>query len=116
MTDFNKMKNTLIYSFKANGGGCRVSGRVCATDINDATSQVQVIIKGYGPMNVNLNQLKNQKTAMAKWLREHGIITLTPREARCLGNLLCKNEDKELNAIADSRAGQTRVSVNLDDL
>lgn len=96
MTDFNKMKNTLIYSFKANGGGCRVSGRVCATDINDATSQVQVIIKGYGPMNVNINQLKNQKTAMAKWIKDH--------------------EDKELNAIADSRQGQKRVSVNLEDL
>ena len=110
------MNNKLIYSFKANGGGCRVSGRLCASDMNDATNQVQVIIKGYGPMNVNINQLKNQKTAMAKWLREHGIITLTPREARCLGNLLCRNEDKELNAIADSRQGQKRVSVNLEDL
>ncbi|WP_432708558.1 hypothetical protein [Pedobacter sp.] len=66
--------------------------------MQDATRQVQAIIKqhGYGPMNVHMNQLKNQKAAMAKWLREH--------------------EDKELNAIADSRAGQKRVSVNLEDL
>ena len=90
------MNNKLIYSFKANGGGCRVSGRVCASDMKDATSQVQGIIKGYGPMNVNINQLKNQKTAMAKWINDH--------------------EDKELNEIADSRQGQKRISVNLDDL
>ena len=92
------MNNKLIYSFKANGCGCKVSGRVCATDMQDATRQVQAIIKqhGYGLMNVHMNQLKNQKAAMAKWLREH--------------------EDKELNAIADSRQGQKRVSVNLEDL
>ena len=90
------MNNKLIYSFKANGGGCRVSGRVCASDMKDATSQVQGIIKGYGPMNVNINQLKNQKTALAKWINDH--------------------EDNELNAIADSRQGQKRVSVNLEDL
>ena len=90
------MTNKLIYSFKANGGGCRVSGHVCASDMKDATSQVQGIIKGYGSMNFNINQLKNQKTAMARWIKDH--------------------EDKELNAIADSRQGQKRISVNLDDL
>lgn len=90
------MESKLIYSFKANGGGCRVSGRVCASDMKDATSQVQEIIKGYGSMNVNINQLKNQKTAMAKWINDR--------------------EDKKLNAIADSRQGQKRVSVNMDDL
>lgn len=90
------MTNKLIYSFKANGGGCRVSGRVCATDMKDATSQVQEIIKGYGPMNVNMNQLKNQKTAMAKWVKEHG--------------------DAELNQIADSRSDQKRIPVDIKTL
>lgn len=90
------MESKLIYSFKANGGGCRVSGRVCASDMKDATSQVQGIIKGYGPMNVNINQLKNQKTAMAKWIKDH--------------------EDKELNAIADSRSDQKRIPVDIKTL
>lgn len=59
-----------IYSFKANGGGCRVSGRVCATNMADATSRVMDIITGYPPMNVNVSQLANQSLAMKKWVAE----------------------------------------------
>lgn len=66
------MTNKIIYSFKANGSGCRVSGRVCATDIFDATAQVKDIIAGYGPMNVTLGQLKNQARAMKEWSEKHG--------------------------------------------
>lgn len=61
------MSNKKIYSFKANGGGCRVSGRVCASDMSDATNQVLEAIKGYGQMNVSVTELKNQKKAMAEW-------------------------------------------------
>lgn len=55
-----------IYSFKATGGGCRV----CATDMKDATKQVYEAIKGYGPMNCNVTELKNQDTAMKQWLEK----------------------------------------------
>lgn len=61
------MSDKKIYSFKANGGGCRVSGRVCASDMSDATNQVLEQIKGYGQMNVQVTELKNQKKAMAEW-------------------------------------------------
>lgn len=61
------MSDKKIYSFKANGGGCRVSGRVCATDMSDATNQVVEIISGYGPMNVNVSELRNQSRAMKEW-------------------------------------------------
>lgn len=64
------MNDKKIYSFKANGGGCRVSGRVCATNMGDATAQVVKIIKGYGQMAVNVSELKNQAAAMKKWLAE----------------------------------------------
>lgn len=56
-----------IYSFKANGGGCRVSGRVCAVDMADATKQVLEEVKGYGQMNVNVSELRNQGRAMKEW-------------------------------------------------
>ena len=56
-----------IYSFKASGGGCRVSGRVCAQDMQDATNQVVSIISGYGPMNTNISELKNQPLALKQW-------------------------------------------------
>ena len=61
------MSDKKIYSFKANGGGCRISGRVCATDMPDATSQVMDIISGYPPMNVNVSELRNQARAMKEW-------------------------------------------------
>lgn len=56
-----------IYSFKAAGGGCRISGRVCAENISDATDQVMEQIKGYGQMNVSVTQLSNQTRAMKEW-------------------------------------------------
>lgn len=56
-----------IFAFKASGGGCRVSGRVCAQDIQDATNQVVSIISGYGPMNTNISELKNQPLALKQW-------------------------------------------------
>lgn len=62
------MNDNKIYSFKANGGGYRVSGRVCASNMVDATNQVAAIIKGYPPMNVNVTQLSNQSRAMKEWL------------------------------------------------
>lgn len=68
------MSNKKIYSFKANGGGCRVSGRVCATDMRDATAQVIEIVKGYGQMNVNVSELRNQALAMKQWQEKHGVV------------------------------------------
>lgn len=56
-----------IYSFNANGGGCRVSGRVCATDMSDATDQVMSEIAGYGQMNVHVSELRNQARALKEW-------------------------------------------------
>lgn len=61
-----------IYSFKANGGGCRVSGRVKAENMWDATEQAMDAIKGYGPMNVNVSMLANQERAMKEWEAKHG--------------------------------------------
>ena len=62
------MTNKKIYSFKANGGGCRISGRVCAENMTDATGQVLERIKGYGQMNVNVSELRNQAKVMKEWL------------------------------------------------
>lgn len=61
------MSDKKIYSFKANGGGCRVSGRVCATNMGDATGQVMEIISGYPSMNVSVSELRNQTRAMKEW-------------------------------------------------
>lgn len=66
------MTDKKIYSFKAHGGGARVSGRVCATDMNDATHQVTEIVAGYGPMAVNVSELRNQNRAMQQWIAKHG--------------------------------------------
>lgn len=56
-----------IYSFIAKGNGCRVSGRVCATDMADATDQVMNEIDGYGQMNVKVSELCNQARALKEW-------------------------------------------------
>ena len=61
------MTNKKIYSFKANGNGCRVSGRLCAENMTDATGQVLEQIKGYGQMNVNVSELRNQAKAMKEF-------------------------------------------------
>ena len=64
------MSNKKIYSFKANGGGRRVSGRICAENMVDATNQVLVKLKDYGQMNVNVSELRNQDKAMKEWLAQ----------------------------------------------
>lgn len=87
------MSNKKIYSYKASGNGCRVSGRVCATNMSDATNQVLEEIKGYGQMNVRVTELKNQKKAMAEWL-----------------------EDQELIALAEKAKNEKRIRVSIDDL
>lgn len=87
------MSNKKIYSYKASGNGCRVSGRVCATNMSDATNQVLEEIKGYGQMNVQVTELKNQKKAMAEWL-----------------------EDQELIALAEKAKNEKRIRVSIDDL
>ena len=56
-----------VYSFRASGGGCRVTGRVLATDMTDATKQVMHSIKGYGQMSVNICELRNQARALKEW-------------------------------------------------
>lgn len=56
-----------IYSFVAVGDGCRISGRVCATDMADATDQVMNEIDGYGQMNVRVTRLRNQARALKEW-------------------------------------------------
>lgn len=61
-----------IYSFKAIGGGRLVTGRVCAENMKDATNQVIEKIKGYGPMNVNVTELRNQNKAMKEWIAQGG--------------------------------------------
>ena len=56
-----------VYSFRASGGGCRVTGRVLARDMSDATSQVMCGIHPYGQMNVNICELRNQARALKEW-------------------------------------------------
>lgn len=56
-----------IYSFKANGGGCRVTGRIKAENMQGVTQQALKAVEGYGPMNVNVTELRNQATAMKQW-------------------------------------------------
>lgn len=87
------MSDKKIYSYKANGNGCRVSGRVCASDMSDATNQVLEEIKGYGRMNVRVTELKNQKRAMQEWL-----------------------EDQELIELAEKAKNGKRIRVSIDDL
>ncbi len=87
------MSNNKIYSYRASGKGCKVSGRVCASDMNDATNQVLEIIKGFGQMKVQVNELKNQAKAMIE----------------CI-------EDNQLNELADSRKEQKRIPVDINSL
>lgn len=60
-----------VYSFKATGGGCRVSGSVLALDMSDATDQVMNEIAGYGQMNVHVSELRNQERALKEWHEKH---------------------------------------------
>ena len=87
------MSNNKIYSYRASGNGCKVSGRVCASDMSDATNQVLEIIKGFGQMKVQVNELKNQAKAMKE----------------CI-------EDNQLNELADSRKEQKRIPVDINSL
>ena len=63
------MSNNKIYSYRASGNGCKVTGRVCASDMNDATTQVVNVLKELDlrGMNVSINELKNQAKAMKEW-------------------------------------------------
>ena len=63
------MSGKIIYSWKATGGGSMVSGRICASDMNDATGQVVKVLNEFElkNMNVRINQLKNQVRAMKQW-------------------------------------------------
>ena len=63
------MSSKIIFSWKATGGGSRVSGRICASDMNDATGQAVQVLKELGlkNMSVNISQLKNQSKAMKEW-------------------------------------------------
>lgn len=89
------MSNKKIYSYRASGNGCKVNGRICASDINDATQQVVKVLKELDlrGVNVSLNQLKNQAKAMKEW-----------------------QGDQELNALADSRKDQNRNPVDINSL
>ncbi len=89
------MSNNKIYSYKASGGGSRLSGRICDADMNGATAQVVRVLKELGlkNMNVSITELKNQKRAMQEW-----------------------QEDQELNALAESRKDQETVRVDIDSL
>ena len=63
------MSGKIIYSWKATGGGSMVSGRICASHMNDATGQVVKVLNEFElkNMNVRINQLKNQERAMKQW-------------------------------------------------
>lgn len=59
-----------IYSFKTTGNGARITGRIKASDMQDATNQVVLAIHGR-PMDISVVELKNQKVALAQWERDH---------------------------------------------
>lgn len=63
----------IIYSFKITAKGARVSGRICADNMQDATAQACKIISdwGYQDARTNIIQLANQTAAMKKWKAEH---------------------------------------------
>lgn len=63
------MSSNKIYSYRASGNGCKVTGRICASDMNDATNQVVKVLQDLDlrGMNVSLNELKDQAKAMKKW-------------------------------------------------
>ena len=61
--------------------------------MSDATNQILEIIKGYGQMNVQVTELKNQAKAMKELI-----------------------EDNQLNELADSRQDQKRIPVDINSL
>ena len=61
-----------IYSFKATGNGARITGRIKASDMQDATNQVVLAIHGRPIMDISVVELKDQKIALAQWERDHG--------------------------------------------
>ena len=61
-----------VYSFKASGGGIRVTGRVLALNMSDASDQVMKQISGYGQMNVHVSELQNQARALKEWDHAEG--------------------------------------------
>ena len=89
------MSDNKIYSYRASGNGCKVSGRVCASDMSDATNQVVKILQELDlhGMSVSMNELKNQAKAMKEWI-----------------------EDNQLNELADSRKEQKRIPVDINSL
>ena len=93
------MSNNKIYSYRASGNGCKVSGRVCASDMSDATNQVVKILQELDlhGMSVSMNELKNQAKAMKEW-----------QEVQA--------EDQKLNELADSRKEQKRIPVDINSL
>ena len=63
----------LIYSFKASGNGNRMSGRVAAVDMADATKQVAAQL-WYPNMNVSITLLANQTLARKQWEQRIGAL------------------------------------------
>ena len=63
----------LIFSFKASGNGNRMSGRVAAVDMADATKQVAAQL-WYPNMNVSISELKNQTLARKQWEQTVGAL------------------------------------------
>lgn len=60
-----------IYSFKATGNGARITGRIKASDMQDARNQAILATHGR-PKNISIVEMKNQKVALAQWERDHG--------------------------------------------
>ena len=89
------MSNNKIYSYRAKGNGSTVKGRICASDMSDATNQVVKILQELDlhGMSVSMNELKNQAKAMKEWI-----------------------EDNQLNELADSRKEQKRIPVDINSL
>ena len=93
------MSNNKIYSYRAKGNGSTVKGRICASDMSDATNQVVKILQELDlhGMSVSMNELKNQAKAMKEW-----------QEVQA--------EDQKLNAEADRRKNQKRIPVDINSL
>ena len=49
-----------IYSFKATGNGARITGRIKASDMQDATNQVVLATHGR-PLNISIVELKTKR-------------------------------------------------------
>lgn len=62
-----------IYSVKASKPGARIGGwRVKAPNMQDATNQVLSHLETLGGgFQVNISELKNQKTALKAWEEDH---------------------------------------------